>query len=110
VAALGLDAHFALVGGADHVTGRVGKAAVVCSVLARLALDPRREPVVMVGDRHHDVDGAAEFGIPTIGVGWGYAVDRAELHGARVVGSDLDELAAVLVDGAVYAPAAPVSA
>jgi phosphoglycolate phosphatase len=95
VAGVGLAGHLELVGGADHVTGRVGKAAVVGSVLDRLHLDPSRTPVVMVGDRHHDVDGAAEHGIPTIGVGWGYA-EPGELHGARLVVPDVAALGAAL--------------
>lgn len=28
--------------------------------------------IVMVGDRHHDITGAAEHGIPTVSVRWGY--------------------------------------
>jgi len=28
--------------------------------------------VLMVGDRSHDVEGAAEHGIDTVVVGWGY--------------------------------------
>ena len=64
--------------------GRVGKAAVIGSVLRPAARSTRRrEPVVMVGDRHHDVDGAAEYGVPTIGVAWGYA-EPGELVGARL--------------------------
>jgi phosphoglycolate phosphatase len=98
VAALGIAGHFAVVGGADHVEGRVGKAAVIGSVLDRLDIDPKRDPVVMVGDRHHDVDGAAEHGIPTIGVGWGYAA-QDELIGADRVVHDPTELAAALLDG-----------
>ena len=35
----------------------------------------------MVGDREHDIQGAAENGIPAIGITWGYG-DRAELEGA----------------------------
>ena len=34
VAGVGIAGHFALVGGADHATGRVGKAAVIASVLS----------------------------------------------------------------------------
>ena len=101
VAGVGIAEHFVLVGGADHAAGRIGKAAVIGSVLARLALDPRREPVIMVGDRHHDVDGAAEFGIATIGVRWGYATPD-ELHGAARVVGDLDELAAALTADAIW--------
>jgi phosphoglycolate phosphatase len=95
VAGVGLAGRFALVGGADHAQGRVGKAAVVGSVLDRLHLDPRRHPVLMVGDRHHDVDGAAEHGVATVGVAWGYA-EPGELHGALAVAPDVDALAALL--------------
>lgn len=85
----------ALVGGADRAAGRVGKAAVVGSVLARLGLDPARDPVVMVGDRVHDIDGAAAHGVPTIAVTWGYA-DPGELGGAAAVVTDVDQLLAAL--------------
>jgi phosphoglycolate phosphatase len=91
VEGLGLTTHFALVGGADPVLGRVGKGLVVGSVLERLAVDPTREPVVMVGDRRHDVEGAAEHGVPTVGVAWGYAGD-GELGGAQLVVADVAEL------------------
>lgn len=105
VAALGIADHFALVAGADHPAGRVGKAAVVRSVLDRLGLDPTREPVVMVGDRHHDIDGAAANGIPTIGVAWGYARPD-ELTGARLVVTDTDELVVALDGDAVWSTSA----
>lgn len=103
VAGIGIDEHFVLVGGADHDIGRVGKAAVITSVLQRLGLDPHREPVLMVGDRDHDLHGAAANGIPAIGVGWGYA-GPGELDAARLLVSDLDELATALLDDAVWAP------
>jgi phosphoglycolate phosphatase len=35
----------------------------------------------MIGDRLHDVHGAARNDVPTIGVLWGFG-DRAELEGA----------------------------
>lgn len=91
VTGVGIAGRFAVVGGADHAAGRVGKAAVVGSVLDRLGVDPRIEPVVMVGDRHHDVDGAGVHGVPTIGAGWGYA-EPGELDGARRTVADVDEL------------------
>ncbi|MCO1657390.1 HAD-IA family hydrolase [Pseudonocardia humida] len=94
---LGLTRHFALVGGSDPVAGRVGKGPVVGSVLERLGLDPARDPVVMVGDRHHDVEGAAEHGVPTIGVSWGYATSPEELADAALVVADVDALAEALL-------------
>jgi phosphoglycolate phosphatase len=92
---LELTGHFALVGGSDPVLGRVGKGLVVGSVLERLGVDPARDPVVMVGDRRHDVEGAAEHGVPTIGVAWGYAGDN-ELTGAELVVADTTELESAL--------------
>ncbi|HYH29662.1 MAG TPA: HAD hydrolase-like protein [Pseudonocardia sp.] len=105
VEGVGIADHFDLIGGADHVTGRVGKAAVVRSVLDRLHLDPARDPVVLVGDRLHDVEGGAAHGVPTIGVGWGYA-EPGELAGARTVVADLDELAALLRGDGVWSTTA----
>lgn len=106
VASTGLSSYLELVGGADHVAGRVGKAAVVASVLERLDVDPVRDPVVLVGDRSHDIEGAAAHEVPTIGVAWGYA-EPGELAGARTVVSDLDELAAVLREDAVWSTTLP---
>lgn len=101
VEGVGLARHFALVGGADHLAGRVGKDRVVASVLERLALDPARDAVVMVGDRHHDVDGAAEHGVRTVGVAWGYA-GPGELAGAVTVVDTRDDLRKVLTTDGIW--------
>jgi phosphoglycolate phosphatase len=106
VAGTGLASYLDLVGGADHVSGRVGKAAVVASVLERLHLDPARDPIVLVGDRRHDVEGAAAHSVPTIGVAWGYA-EPGELAGARLIVSDVDELAEALRGDEVWSTALP---
>jgi phosphoglycolate phosphatase len=84
----------------------VGKAAVVASVLDRLGLDPARDPVVLVGDRSHDVEGGAAHGVPVIGVAWGYA-EPGELAGARLVVQDVDELADALRGDAIWSTALP---
>jgi len=97
LAGLGLADRFALIGGSDPAVGRVGKGPVIASVLARLDLDPTRSPVVMVGDRSHDIEGAIANGVPAIGVGWGYA-EPGELADAHLVVPDLDALFAVLTD------------
>ncbi|MDO5683001.1 MAG: HAD hydrolase-like protein, partial [Propionibacteriaceae bacterium] len=52
--------------------------------------------MVMVGDRHHDIDGAAEFGIPTVWVRWGYAQPGEEDGAFAVVGTP-GELASLLL-------------
>jgi phosphoglycolate phosphatase len=50
---------------------------------------------VLVGDRVHDVEGAAVHGIPTIAVSWGYG-EPAEFEHAIAVAHDVDELRALL--------------
>jgi phosphoglycolate phosphatase len=97
VAGVGIAERFVLVGGSNPTVGRVGKGPVIASVLARLSIDPAHAPVVMVGDRSHDVEGATANGVPAIGVGWGYA-DPGELTGARLVVPDLDALFVALTE------------
>ncbi|WP_117000234.1 HAD hydrolase-like protein [Desertimonas flava] len=63
--------YFDAIAGADLETGRVDKAGVIARALDLLGVDAGPS-VVMVGDRHHDVDGAREHGIDSITVGWGY--------------------------------------
>lgn len=62
--------HFEVIAGATLDGTRAAKSAVVKHALAQL--EPLPDRVLMVGDRAHDVDGAAEHGIPTVVVGWGY--------------------------------------
>lgn len=71
VAHLGLTDYLDAIAGADLETGRLDKASVITRALELLGVDPG-PTVVMVGDRHHDIDGAREHGIDTIAVGWGY--------------------------------------
>lgn len=67
----------------DHIPS--SKATVIADALADLgARVPATDRIVMVGDRHHDVEGSAEHGIPCLGVGWGYA-DPGELAGAVAI-------------------------
>lgn len=93
----GLEDYFSTVGGADVAVGRSGKAAVVGSVLGRLT-EVAVTSTVMVGDRMHDVAGAAAHGLATIGVSWGYA-EPGELvtAGAVAVVDTPDELGELLV-------------
>lgn len=73
----GLAEHFAVIGGTDRAAGRSDKAAVIGSVLERLGVAPGASSadgagIVMVGDRIHDAEGAAEHGVPALLAGWGY--------------------------------------
>jgi phosphoglycolate phosphatase len=65
-----LDQHFELVAGASVDANRATKTDVLAHALAQL--QPLPERVLMVGDRLHDVEGAAAHGIDAVVVGWGY--------------------------------------
>ena len=67
----GLAECFDFVGGASLDDTRTKKAAVIAYVLASVD-SPNPEQVLMVGDRRHDVEGAAAFGIDCVGVLYGY--------------------------------------
>ena len=67
-----------IIGGTDDPR-RNTKGKVIAWALREYGVDP--STAVMVGDREQDIQGAAENGIPAIGITWGYG-DRAELEGA----------------------------
>ncbi|MCU1526951.1 MAG: haloacid dehalogenase [Frondihabitans sp.] len=94
--------HFGLTKYLDVITGasedevRSAKADVVEEALARLTargVDVSRP--VLVGDRSHDVEGAAAHGVPTIIVEWGYG-SLEERVGAIAVAKDPEDLASLL--------------
>jgi len=66
----GLAHHFEVIAGASADGTRATKADVLAHALSQL--HPLPERLLMVGDRAHDVEGAAEHGIDTVVVGWGY--------------------------------------
>lgn len=82
----GIAEEFDVIAGASTDGSRAAKADVVAHALAQL--EPLPERVVMVGDRAHDIEGAAEHGIGTVIVGWGYgrldATADAAAHVATV--------------------------
>jgi phosphoglycolate phosphatase len=80
LAHFGLDEHFEVVAGATPDGSRGTKFAVLAHALDQLQPLPQR--VLMVGDRSHDVEGAAAHGIDTVVVGWGYGRDDFAGDGA----------------------------
>jgi len=77
---LGVADCFTEITGASEDEVRSKKADVVEEALRRLRADGADlSNVVMVGDRIHDVEGAAAHGVPTIFVSWGYGTpDEAD--------------------------------
>ncbi|WP_197506547.1 HAD-IA family hydrolase [Mycobacterium sp. E3339] len=100
LAHFGLDRHFEVIAGASPDGSRKTKVDVLTHALEQL--QPLPERVLMVGDRSHDVHGAAAHGIDTVVVGWGYGQadfpDGAAVAGATAVthAATIDELRAVL--------------
>lgn len=94
-----LHEHFEVIAGASPDGTRARKADVVARALELLGDVPER--VLMIGDRAHDVEGAAEHGIDTVVVGWGYGREdfagpdaaRPAAHAATV--DDLREVLGV---------------
>ena len=96
----GLAEHFEFVGGASADLVRSVKADVVAYVLA--ALDkPDPATTVMIGDRHHDIDGARLNGLASIAVTWGYAApgELEAAHPDRIVSTVADLSTALGVAG-----------
>ncbi len=94
--------HFDLVRYFDELTGasedetRSKKADVIAEALRRLRVGRCRSfPPVMIGDRIHDIEGAAANGIPAIYVTWGYGAP-AEAAGAFAVADDAEQLQGLL--------------
>lgn len=65
--------------GAELDGRRENKGELIAHILQTEGLDP--DGCCMVGDREHDVIGAARHGIPTVGVLWGFG-SREELEAA----------------------------
>ena len=98
-----LAAPFEFIGGADLAVGRSAKADVVAHSLAALGVDPvpvaagGTARVLMIGDRRHDVEGAARYGMPTALVRWGYGSPE-EWDSARWSVTDTTDLERIVHD------------
>ncbi|CAN5350475.1 HAD hydrolase-like protein [soil metagenome] len=94
--------HYDLVKYFDELTGasadetRSKKADVIAEALRRLSSDGADlSRTIMIGDRIHDIEGAAANGVPTIYVTWGYGTPT-EAAGAVAVADDADQLMGLL--------------
>lgn len=95
----GLDEHFTFIGAATLDGSRDAKALVIGHTLANLEANAQSHSIVMVGDRSHDVHGAREHGIDTIGVLWGYgSAEELDEAGAVALAQDAGQLRGHLLD------------
>ena len=87
-----LTKYFDFVGAATMDETRSKKADVITYTLNKLNVTDKSR-VVMIGDRHHDIEGANQNGLDSIGVLFGYG-DRQELEtaGATYIAENIDDI------------------
>lgn len=69
-----VDKYFDYICGSTLDEKRTKKEEVIEELLGRMNLpEAERKKVLMIGDRRHDVEGAAVFGIPCLGLSMGFA-------------------------------------
>lgn len=92
---LGVSQWFSDIVGADAALGRDAKAKVIAEVLQRHDIAADQEPILMIGDRAHDTQGAQEFAIPTMLVTWGHGCP-AEWQRAAYTASSMAEVKGIV--------------
>ncbi len=103
----GLADRFLHVYGSELDGTNADKRDLLRMIVRREGLDPARS--VMIGDREHDVIGARNSGIATIGVRWGYGSDEELIEaGAAVLVDRPEEIGALLAEAGPFSPPTPV--
>ena len=84
--------YFDFVAAATFDASRNTKDKVITYALEQLKIDDLNN-VVMIGDRHHDIDGANVNGIDSIGVLWGFGSrDELKTAGATYIAENMSNL------------------
>ena len=91
-----IDSYFDVIVGSNMDGSRTKKAEVITEVFARFQAAegriPSKSEIVMIGDRLHDIVGAAENGIDSIGVTFGYGgYDELYKAGADYIADSFEE-------------------
>lgn len=94
----GIRSYFCEVVGATMDEKRTAKADVIQEAFARLNItDEKKAQVLMIGDRMHDVEGAAACGIDCLGVYIGFAAPgELEEAGAAYIAQTVEEMSEFL--------------
>ncbi|GAA0077877.1 HAD family hydrolase [Clostridium sp. CTA-5] len=92
-----LKKYFSFIGGSNMDETRSKKSEVIEYVLSENNIKDLSK-VVMIGDRKHDIIGAKESGLDSIGVLYGYGnYDELKEAGANTIIKDLNELLNILI-------------
>ena len=89
--------YFSFVGGCELDGRRGAKGEVIEYVLESMKITEPRS-AIMIGDREHDVIGAKETGLESIGVCYGYGgLEELTKAGATYIARDIEELSHLLI-------------
>lgn len=84
--------YFDFVAAATFDATRNSKDKVIAYALENIDIKDKSE-VVMIGDRHHDIDGAKDNGIDSVGVLWGFGSrEELEIAGATYIAESVQEI------------------
>ena len=93
----GIRPYLKMISAAELDGTRNNKNEIIEYAISTLGIQDRSK-IIMVGDRHHDIDAAKTCGIDSCGVRFGYAAPgELEAAGADYIVSDFDELYKVLI-------------
>lgn len=102
-AGFNLQQYFSVIRGSSLDESRRTKSLVVKAALSSMrAKGADLSRPVLIGDRHHDVNGAHSAGIECIGVKWGYS-EPGELAEADAIAANPQDLLTMLTTDAVAA-------
>jgi len=92
----GFTKYFKDIAGSE-LDGRRSKKSEIITYIKEEIIQNSSKSIIMIGDRQHDIIGAKETGIKSIGVTWGYG-SREELtnNGADYIVDNLEELLSLL--------------
>ena len=92
--------YFDFIAGSELDGRRSLKNEVIDYALKSVSCSQKKPPIIMIGDRKHDITGAKEMGINSIGVTWGYG-SRTELEeaGATQIADCMEELCRLVLYG-----------
>lgn len=84
--------YFTQICGSSMDASRNTKTAVLEYLISKVG-EEAKASAIMIGDRHHDIDGAKNVGIPSLGVLWGYgSAEEFQKAGADYVAETMDAL------------------
>ena len=87
--------YFDFVAAATFDATRNSKDKVIAYALESLDIKDKSK-VVMIGDRHHDIDGAKDNGIDSVGVLWGFGSrEELETADATYIAESIDDLISI---------------